>query len=276
MAGTLGLPGLGAVGGLIAAMIGAAGDDDEPYDWKVEFRNLMADVAGKQMGEVIAHGIPRALMPWDISNRVGLGDLWFRDGGREGQNPREAFATDMVSILGPTAGTLLGFYTAADHMARGNWSKAVEGMVPKFLRDPLKAAREGTEGVTSAAGSPLMDLTAAEVVGQLLGFTPARKSEMFEARNAVMNTKTVLEEKRQALVDQMVKARTTRDTAAIAELAEDIAAFNRRNPQFKIAPSTIIKSMATKRRNAANTEAGITLPKSKDVLRDIGRFAVTE
>jgi hypothetical protein len=33
----------------------------------------------------------------------------------------------MSNILGPTAGTILGWYTAADHMQRGNYGRAVVG-----------------------------------------------------------------------------------------------------------------------------------------------------
>ena len=273
MAGALGLPGLGAVAGLIGMLVGAMDDDDEPYDWKVEFRNLLADNFGKEAGEVLSHGIPRALLPWDISNRVSLGDLWFRDSGREGQSPREAFATDAANILGPTAGTVLGLYTAADHMARGNWSKAAESVLPKFLRDPLKAIREGSDGVTSYNGEPLMDLTGAEVTGRLLGFAPARASEMYEGKAAVMNAKTAIEEKRQSLISRMAKARIDKDTDTAAELQPEIAAFNERNPEFKITGATLAKAIMTRMRNRRNTEDGILLPRTKDSLRELGRFA---
>lgn len=276
MAGALGLPGLGTVAGLIGMLVGAMDDDDEPYDWKVEFRNLMADTFGKEAGEVLSHGIPRALVPWDISNRVSLGDLWFRDSGREGQSPREAFATDAANILGPTAGTVLGLYTAADHMARGNWSKAAESVVPKFLRDPLKAIREGSDGVTSYNGEPLMDLTGAEVTGRLLGFAPARASEMYEGKAAVMNAKTAIEEKRQSLISRMAKARIDKDTDTAAELQPEIAAFNQRNPEFKITGATLAKAIMTRMRNRRNTEDGILLPRTKQSLRELGRFAEVE
>lgn len=273
MAGALGLPGLGGVMGLIGLMVGAMDDDDKPWDWKVEFRNLAADTFGKEAGEVLAHGIPRALMPWDISNRVGMGDLWWRSNSREGQNPREAFASDMQNILGPTAGTVLGMYTAADHMARGNWSKAVESVVPKFLRDPLKGIREGADGVTSYNGEPLLDVTGAEVAGRLLGFAPARASEMYEAKGAVKNAETAINEKRQRLLSQMVKARLDLDSEKIQELQTEISEFNRRNRAFQITMDSILKSTQAKRRNMLETQDGIRLPKGKDDLREIGRFA---
>ncbi len=276
MAGSLGLPGLSMLGGLIGMAANGLGDDDEPWEWKVEFRNLMADTFGKEVGEVISHGVPRALMPWDLASRVGLGDMWFRDGGRVGDNPREAFAADIAAILGPTAGTLLGWYTASDHMARGQYGKAAEAVVPKFIRDPLKALREGSDGVTSYSGEPLMDLTSPEAIGRLLGFAPARASEMYEARNAVMNAKTTIDDKRKALLGQAVKARMDGDNARYNEVQNTIIEWNRRNPEARITPLQIRQSVMNKQRNRQNTENGITLPRTRENLRDIGRFASVE
>jgi len=277
MAGSLGLPGLGFFGTLIGALAGAMDDEDEPWDWKTEYRNMLADTFGKEAGEVLAKGVPRALMPWwDISNRVSLSDLWWRSNDREGQNPRESFASDMGNVLGPTAGTILGWYTASNHMSNGNYAKAAEAVVPKFIRDPLKAVREGTQGVTSYNGEPLMETKMVEDIGRMFGFAPTRASEMYEARNAVMNAKTALDQRRQRLLSAVVKARMAGDREAEAKVMQAISGFNERNPEFKITRISIGKSLMIKRRNRENTENGILLPKSKESLRDLGRFAVTE
>ena len=277
MAGSLGLPGIGFVMGLVGALVSAMDDEDEPWDWQTEYRNMLSDAMGKDAAEVFARGVPRALMPgWDTSNLVSLNELWWRSNDREGQNPRESFATDMANVLGPTAGTLLGWYVAADHMSRGAYDKAAEAVVPKFIRDPLKAYREGTDGVTSYAGDPLMDVNAWEVLGRSMGFAPSRVSEMYEGRNAVMNTKTALDERRQRLLNRVVKARMDGDTEAESEARTEVAQFNRRNPDFKITNMTIARSLMNRRRNRENTEQGILLPDTKASLRELGRFANVE
>ena len=277
MAGSLGLPGIGAAMGLVGVLVGAMDDEDEPWDWQTEYRNVLADQFGKDWAEVFAKGVPRMLLPgWDIAGRVSLSDLWWRNNGREGQNPRESFAGDMANILGPTAGTMLSWYVATDHMQRGNYSKAVEAVVPKFIRDPLKAYREGADGITSYNGDPLMDVNGAEVLGRALGFAPARVSEMYEGRNAVMNTKTALEEKRQRLINQAVQARIDGDREAELEARSEIAGFNSRNPDFRITGLTINRSHVMRMRNRSNTEQGILLPDPKASLRERARFANVE
>jgi hypothetical protein len=275
MAGALGLPGLGAAAGLIGMMVGALDDDDKPWDWKVEFRNLAADTFGKEAGEVLAHGVPRALMPWDLAGRVGMGDLWFRSNDREGQSPREAFATDLANVLGPTAGTLLGLYTASDHMARGNWSKAAEAMVPKFIRDPIQASRIASEGITSYTGDHLMDVTGAEVLGKVLGFSAARVGEMYEGRNAVKNAETAVMERRKYLIGKAARARMEGDGDEAAEAMKEIAVFNKRNPRESIKGESIAASIMARRRHERQTQDGTYLPKGRDHLREVGRFATT-
>lgn len=273
MAGTLGLPGLSMAGGLLSMLVGALDDDDKPWDWKTEFRNLASDVAGQDVGEVLSHGLMRALIPWDVANRVGLGDLWLRSNDREGQSPREAFATDLTNLLGPTAGTILGWYTASEHLGRGNYAKATEAIVPKFVRDAIQAGRFSGEGVTTFSGEHRMDVTGAEVLGKLLGFTPARVSEMYEATGAIKNAETAVLEKRKGLLSRAAQARIHGDSDGTREAMEDIAEFNRRNPKEAIRGSNIAASVIARQRRERQTADGTYLPKTRDHFRAEGRFA---
>jgi len=88
-----------------------------------------------------------------------------------------------------------------------------------------------------------------------------------------MNAKTAIEDKRQSLISRMAKARIDKDADTAAELQPEIAAFNQRNPEFRITGATLAKAIMTRMKNRQNTEAGILLPRTKDSLRDIGRFA---
>lgn len=276
MAGTLGLPGVGAVMSAIGAAISAMDDDDEPWDWRVELRKAAANQFGNEVGEVISHGLPRAVLPIDLASRVSLGDLWIRGGSREGDNPREAFAADMVSLLGPTASTLLGWYMAGDYMERGQYSKAIQAIVPKAARDVLKAGDMATTGTTDSFGAvlkPADDYSTMDVINQALGFSPAQRSEMYEARSAVNQAKTAIEGKRKALISQLVEAKIAGDTPAAQEMWQEIVAFNRRNPDFKITRSTINRSMTNRRKRAEAMRDGIWLPKGKESLREEGAFA---
>jgi hypothetical protein len=297
MAGVAGLPVIGFLGGILSMFKG--GDDDEPWDWEIELRNKLADAVGKEHAEWIMKGLPRGarhvvkeaalkadLPPdtaqaialafsGDLSSRVSIGDLWFRGGPREGDNPREQMAAYGSMLLGPTFGTALSMLTAGDHFGRGNWAKGVESMSPKFVKDPIKAWRESTDGVTSYSGEPLLDLTASEAMVQALGFTPSRKSEMFSARAAVNEAKRSIEVRRQVLVALMARAELDGKGDA-KKIEADIDAFNDKHPEFTIDGETIASAIETRQANREKTVDGILVPDTKQSLRDKARFAVTQ
>jgi hypothetical protein len=276
LSGALGLPAVGTIGPIIEALLSAIDDDEEEdvTNWKTDFRNMMSDALGKDLAEVVSHGAVRALLPWDISARTSMADMWWRSSDSEGENPREEFAGAMANILGPTAGTLLGMFTAADHFQRGNWVKGTEAILPKFARDIIKSIREGTEGVTTLAGEPLMDTNTGENIGRALGFTPSRVSEMYEGRAAVKNAETLIGERRSALIERAAKARINGEDAA--DIMAEIREWNRRNPQDRINAMQIAQSIRNRMMNRARREDGILLPRTKEHLRDIGRFASTQ
>jgi hypothetical protein len=275
MAGTLGMPVIGVIGSMVQAIVNGLGDDDdEPWDWKVAYRNLWADAVGADAAEVIAKGVPRALMPWDIADRVSLNDLWWRGVDTAGANPREAWAANTAQLLGPVLGGYsLAMFTAADQMSRGNYAKGIEAMVPKFIRDPLKAYREGIDGVTTYTGEPLTDVSGVEVMGRAMGFGPARVSEMYAGRNAVKNVQTRMEEQRRVLLTQVAQARLDRDNERAGELRDRIRQWNTKNPEFKISDVSIARAILNRRRNRDATEDGVLLPRGKESLRELGRFA---
>jgi len=76
-AGVFGLP---MVGMLFAAASAIGGDDDEPWDAKVAFQNMLTDTLGQKPAEVFAHGLSR-LTPWECSQVVDVGSTW--SGGRD-------------------------------------------------------------------------------------------------------------------------------------------------------------------------------------------------
>ena len=121
-AGSLGLPGTALA--LAAANLakGLFGDDDEPFDAEAAYRNFLVDAFGgltgdpelaRKMGEVVSRGVLRApgirdLLPGDISQRVGLGDLFSPVRLRKSDNEgRDKWNEILAALWGP-AGTVAG------------------------------------------------------------------------------------------------------------------------------------------------------------------------
>lgn len=273
-AGSLGLPlGVFGISPLLGLLAMGMGDDDTPWDWEVEYRNWLADTFGKAAGEAIAKGPARLLVDVDIASRVGLGELWVRppQGEHEGRDLVEAW---MLTLAGPVAGYVGNLGTAAQAFSEGKLSRGVEALVPKFIRDPLKAMRFEREGVTSWKGDDMgVNLDGGDLFAQAIGFQPAALAEMFEARSAVKGREARLQNRASELRRMWVEASLAGDQGMRAEVLDQVKAFNEKNPAMRITGQSLRQAVATKRRNARQIEDGIYLTKKREPLREAGRFA---
>lgn len=276
-AGTMGLPlGIFGVTPLLALFSLGMGDEDDPWDWETEYRNMLADVFGKEGGEAIAKGPIRMLLNIDLASRVGLGDLWIRAPQKEAEG-RDLVEAWMITLLGPVAGYAGQMGTAAKAFEEGKFARGVEAMLPKFLASPLKAIRYESEGVRSWKGTDLgITLTEADIVGTALGFNPARVAEMYEGRASVKKREARLQARREELTAMWWEAQQADDRTGVAEALDQIRRFNQRNPSFGITMRTLKQSAMARRRAQLQTSQGYFLSRRRDELRDYGRFAVID
>jgi hypothetical protein len=276
-AGTMGLPlGIFGVTPLLALLSMGMGDEDDPWDWETEYRNMLADVFGKEGGEAIAKGPIRMLLNVDMASRVGLGDLWIRPPQKEAEG-RDLVEAWMITLLGPVAGYAGQMGTAAKAFEEGKFARGVESMLPKFLASPLKAIRYESEGVRSWTGTDLgITLSEADIVGTALGFNPARVAEMYEGRTAVKGREARLQARREELTNMWWEAQQAGDRTGVAEAFDQIRTFNTRNPAFGITMKTLKQSAMARRRAQLQTSQGYFLNRRRDELRAFGRFAVID
>jgi hypothetical protein len=275
VAGAMGLPVIGVVGGVLEALVNAIGDDDDPWDWETEFRNLLADTLGTTGGELMAHG-PARLLPVDISSRVSLSDLWFRGNDRELEG-RDAFSSYLETMLGPVTRIGSDFFAGMKAFADGDKIRGLELMLPKALRDIIKSGRYATEGVEAWNKEKIIDgLGWLELSGQLLGFTPSNVAEMYEGKSAIKNREKTLDLRRQRIINQYVNSLREKDIDRKKESMAMIRHWNKKNPTMAITNDTLIRSRRAKGRLKAQTKRGVYLRKGKEVLRGTGRFANME
>lgn len=273
-AGTMGLPlGIFGVTPLLALLSMGMGDEDDPWDWETEYRNMLADTFGKEGGEAIAKGPIRMLLNVDLASRVGLGDLWIRPPQKEAEG-RDLVEAWMITLLGPVAGYAGQMGTAAKAFEEGKVTRGIEAMLPKFLASPLKAIRYEAEGVRSWKGADLgITLTEADIAGTALGFNPARVAEMYEGRSAVKGREARLQARREELTNMWWESQQAGDRTGVAEAFDQIRQFNQRNPAFGITMKTLRQSAMARRRAQLQTSQGYFLSRRRDELREFGRFA---
>lgn len=270
-AGALGLP---MVSTLLAVASMLGGDDDEPFDAQIALQNMLADTLGQKPAEVLSHGLSR-LTPWDISGRVGLDNLIFPDlqEGLEGQRLAESA---MASALGPVAGIGVNVLRGLQDMADGDYLRGLEGMMPSFLRGPLKSIRYGADGVVDRSGIVVKDdVDYAGLIGQFAGFSPSGVRLAYEGKAAINKHDRALGARRSTLMEQFALAAMAGDEEGKVEAREAISRFNEKNPSRAIKPMQLAQSVRMRQRRIDQAQEGVYLPRSRRDAVEAGRFAAT-
>jgi hypothetical protein len=226
-----------------AVFAGLADDDDDPKDLQAEFRQTLADLLGKTGGEAAAKGLVNALTPFDLHSRIGMRELWFRESDRDVEG-RDAAWRLLGSIMGPMAGIVENAFIGAQLMGEGHFERGLEKLLPKAIRDPLKAMRYATEGAQTLKGDKLVDdVGTLAILGQALGFTPSKIADQYDENNARMNRETRLEDRRKTLTKRVGQAILDKDSAANAAAMAEVRAFNAKNRNMAITAQSIRQSV---------------------------------
>jgi hypothetical protein len=183
IAGTMGLP-----TEAIKLLLMAAAPLGLPYKWEDfehDEREFMASIFGKYLGEIVTHGISRALpegLSFDLSSRVGLQDLLlFGEPRSQDQQDVKAYAWDVVA--GAPGALVRDWFLGTQDLLAGDVLGAAEKLNPvKVGADLVKSYRMATEGKRTGAGyQSLSPYSLGEAAIRTFGFTPSREAEAGEA-----------------------------------------------------------------------------------------------
>jgi len=281
VAGVLGLPteAFTLLLGITAFLFGSK----EPWDWELMMRQEAAKLFGKEAAEVLMRGLPR-YVGVDLSGRLGLNSLLFMHDLRDFEKKT---ANEYIGQLltGAPGGMVLNAVDSWQQLNKAigsdkttDYTKAVEGMLPKGFRAPLRAWRTAEVGVTTRRGERIDEgrqLSAGEIAVQALGFQPASVAEVYERRNAVQGLNRRLSSERSNL---MMKWRQA-EPASRAAIWQDIVEWNQKLEPgmrgFRVTRENLIQSLAESRRRAQTSGQGDYVPRGREGVRREGEFANT-
>ena len=258
-AGTLGLPLMSVTFGVLNAVAAAFGDDDEPWDAETEFRTFLRETLGDGAAEAVLRGPVQAATGVNISQRVSLNDLWFRDADRELEG--RAWANYLFEqAAGPLGGIVTNYARGRQLMDEGHLWRGVETMMPKAVKDGMKAIRFQTEGVNTLRGDPVIeDFGVLEALGQLTGLAPARVAEQFDINRDRTGYADHILNRRRALMDAFAMAVRMEDNDTRAEVLERMLAFSRKYPELAITSDSLRRSLVQRARYSAQAQGGVVI-----------------
>ncbi|WP_440570738.1 PLxRFG domain-containing protein [Stenotrophomonas muris] len=257
--GAMGLPMMGMIMGALNGIQATFGDDDEPWDAETELRAFLTGMLGQGGADLLLHGPADKLTGANISGRVGLDSLWIRDADRE-LDGRGMFNNLLEQAAGPMGGVLKNVLVGKQQVDEGHIMRGVETMLPKGLKDMIKAGRYATQGVNTLRGDPVVeDLSPWEILLQANGFAPEKVSRQYETTRALKNYEQHILDRRKSLVNAFAMALRNGDASDRASVLSKIGAFNKVNPELAITSSGLQQSIKNRARYSARAEAGIIL-----------------
>jgi hypothetical protein len=276
--GVTGLWGFSTVAAIVNAVAQAtAGDDDEPFDFELEFANWAVNTFGKNMGTMLSRGMGNAA-GIDLHSRLSLDGMWFRD-GRQNQDAVSAVESYMVGLLGPTVGGLP--VTAArvyDLYNKGHGDRALEAALPGFAKQPMIAYRYSQEGAKTLQGDIMKkEFTPFELMMQSLGIRPADLAEIQFRNIKVKGQEQAIIKKRQNMLNIFALTFMANDPKGNQEAFDKIMKFNKKYPSMAIDADGMINSIAGKLEKSAQTDHGLYVdPKLQYLFKDTYIKKLTE
>jgi len=259
--GTLGLPIIGTVGAVLNAVAAAFGDDDEPWDWETEFRAFLREMLGETGAEAVLRGPVQAATGVGISNRVSMGDLWFREPDRELEG--RAWSNYLFEqAAGPMGGLITNFFRGQQLMGEGQVWRGVETMMPKAIKDAMKSLRYLDEGVNNLRGDAIVeDLNVFESLAQIAGFAPASVANAYDTARDVKNYEQAILNRRARLMDAFALAWRLGDVEAREAVLGKMRKFSQTYPELSITGDSIRRSLMQRAKASAQADNGVIVDK---------------
>ncbi|MFG1462125.1 PLxRFG domain-containing protein [Xanthobacter sp. DSM 24535] len=239
--------------------------DDDPEE---ELQKAVVGLLGPTMAGIALNGLPGHLMGISLSERIGMPDLWFRSPDRQLEGA-DAYHYWQDQMLGASFGILQNGFRGYQMISEGHVYRGIETIAPKAIRDLMRTYRYATEGATTLKGNELVDrVSAADLLKQALGFTPAQIAERYQLNSWQMNRQSDLNDERRRLLTDYARASKYGDDKALKAVEEGIVLFNSKETGDPITGKTIIQSMRAREKANDRNENGINLkPKLKDYIQ---------
>lgn len=248
----------------LAGMFFPGGSDDAEKEME---KALLALLPRDAVG-MLLNGVPGHLLGIDLTSRIGMPDLWFRapDRALEGEDEYNYW---VQQLLGAVPGMAQRAWRGAQQVGEGNIYRGIETAAPKAIRDIMRSGRYIFEGAQTYNGDPIIDqFRAQEVIAQVIGFTPARLSERYDANTRLKNEEKRITSERSDLMKKAGKS-ALKGRGIPPSVIEDIQEFNAANPDYPITGKSLQQSIRSRAGASARNEFGVQLnPKLNRRLRE--------
>lgn len=246
----------GAAGTILAPLVFAVADafkdDDDLTDSRTDFINYF--------GKYVSHGVLAGVID---TKRVSTASLIPYFGEKDYEpvagEASGTFEYHVMNNLGPWVGLVGDAMDGTAALFNGDMYKASQGLLPKPLRDAIKAPTEAMVGVKDSQGIVYHEPSALSSFTSFLGIRSAERRDITEARSAVYKANRLARTAKDRYLNQLALAHAEGDHAEVARVQGGIQQWNQRYPDLAIRSQDIRQAIRGRlRTQAVASETGIS------------------
>jgi GNAT superfamily N-acetyltransferase len=245
-AGMSGLPGMDDLDDVIDGFMQRV--LNRSFDSKQAKKEFFASLLGQAGAEFVMSGLSGLPgMPIDFSGRMGLGNLF---PGTGTLTKKADYGRDFLEVLGPAGTLFANAGTALASLAQGEVKKAAEVLAPVAAQNALKAVDMAQMGYyRDMKGRKVVDTDGWDALAKSIGFQPRAVAQVQGATMTQTNLVGQNKLRETEIADKWARGRIERKPDLVQEAKEELADWNRKNPESKI---RIDESQINKRVQEAN------------------------
>ena len=232
LAGTMGLPAVGMVAGIYDRLADAFSGENETHDLKASYRSWLSTVFGNDMGEALAHGVPR-FGGIDLSGHMGedrlipLTDFMLSKRKFEDNVKDQAF-----NATGSAVHLATKMVEAARDLTNGDYLEAMSKAMPEMARNVAEGEILRERGYTDKAGFkiPGGQPSGGDVAAKMLGFSPADEARYQEKERIASGIKDRTEFDQQNIMTHLARTYNLHDPAGFQYWMRQSQEFGQAHP----------------------------------------------
>jgi hypothetical protein len=239
-----------------------------PESGLAEFLGLSADTA-KVLARAIEKGPLSAVTDWNLNPSTSLNGMWFRD-DTPAKDEYAAYQNMILGLGGPLVSLGGNFAMGMRDWNNGQTDRAIEKVVPAFVKGSFTAARYAAQGAKTTKGDVLRDqefFTTGKLFGQILGFGSTELAQIQKHNFAAKQQASIIESEKKKLLDRLDLAVNNEQKddekyeKNIDKALADILKYNKKNGIVDaIEDDTIDKSLEARANRRGESYQGLSVP----------------
>jgi len=275
ISGTLGMPMASALAGVASNAANFFTGKDN-FDVETSYREFLADMLGKDLGQVVAKGLPTAAGV-DLSDLGDQNITPFSKLLSDRRKLEESMGDWAKGAMGSPFGVGVNWLEGMRDIAYGLPMQGMAKMVPHGLKGPMDAARMAAYGYEDNHGRQLpITADAQDILLRAVGLDPADKEEYDDKARKATAFKEMRSERAQFIRERLELATAHGDQAGLNSAIQAAQSYGMDHVQQQILPHLGSIVQADKLKSATAGALGLPLgvnPQSDiETATRLGRF----